>query len=205
MPQWFQAHYPTPFVLKPLLWTNDMCIKAMFLIQNLKKPGLDINDMASISFTLSVLFAPLSARHFTCLVAPSSPWPSSSSSTPPPWPSLPPQLLWLAWPAWPPSTYSNTTGNASQDLGQLRLPLRLPLHPACLLKSTRPDSGRVSFEIKTQCVKFARKIILSQAKTVSCISILLKKILNKVQAHASNTWSVSREIEAGDISTFSIN
>ena len=74
--------------------------------------------------------------------------------------------------------------------------------PAC---SNRPDSGRVSFEIKTQCVKFARKIILSQAKTVSCISILLKKILNKVQAHASNTWSVSREIEAGDISTFSIN
>ena len=195
MPQWFQAHYPTPFVLKPLLWTNDMCIKAMFLIQNLKKPGLDINDMASISFTLSVLFAPLSARHFTCLVAPSSPWPSSSSSL----------IAWPQWPPWPPSTYSNTTGNASQDLGQLRLPLRLPLHPACLLKSTRPDSGRVSFEIKTQCVKFARKIILSQAKTVSCISILLKKILNKVQAHASNTWSVSREIEAGNISTFSIN
>ena len=195
MPQWFQAYHPNPFILKPLLWTNDiyMYIKAMILILNLKKPGLDINDMASISFTLSVLFAPLSARHFTCLVAPSSPWPSSSSSTPPP------------WPPWPPSTYSNTAGNASQDLGQLRLPLRLPLHPACLLKSTRPDSGRVSFEIKTPCVKFARKIILSQAKTVSCISILLKKILNKVQAHASNTWSVSREIEAGDISTFSIN
>ena len=193
MPQLFQAYHPNPFILKPLLWTNDiyMYIKAMILILNLKKPGLDINDISANSFTLSVLFAPLSARHFTCLVAPSSPWPSSLSSTPPP------------WPPWPPSTYSNTTGNASQDLGQLRLPLRLPLHPACLLKSTRPDSGRVSFEIKTQCVKFARKIILSQAKTVSCISILSKKILNKVQVHASNASSVNREMEAGDISSFS--
>ena len=93
-----------PFIQLLLFWSHCceqmiyMYIKAMIL--NLKKPGLDINDTASISFTLSVLFAPLSARHFTCLVAPSSPWwLSSSLTTPRPWPPWPP---WPPQPLWPP-------------------------------------------------------------------------------------------------------